>query len=110
MGVLATSTTLPLDTLDEYNAASGDARTELQRALFAAAPTLTSLGTAAHQAVGDHLLQVEGRLAGMPDLARDGTVRMYPTAFHGGASQIGEAEVVTVAAASSVQASTCRCG
>lgn len=98
VGVLATSTTLPLDTVDEYNAASGDARTELQRTLFAAAPTMTSLGTAAHQVVGDHLLQVEGRLVGMPDVARDGTVRIYPTAFHGGASQIGEAEVVSVAA------------
>jgi protocatechuate 3,4-dioxygenase beta subunit len=98
VGVLATSTTLPLDTVDEYNAASGEARTELQRTLFAAAPTMTSLGTAAHQVVGDHLLQVEGRLVGMPDVARDGTVRIYPTAFHGGASQIGEAEVVSVAA------------
>ena len=98
VGVLATSTTLPLDTVDEYNAASGDARTELQRALFAAAPTMTSLGTAAHQVVGDHLLQVEGRLVSMPDVARDGGIRMYPSAFHGGASQIGEAEVVSVAA------------
>ena len=59
---------------------------------------MTSLGTAAHQVVGDHLLQVEGRLVGMPDVARDGTLRMYPTAFHGGASQIGEAEVVSVSA------------
>ena len=98
VGVLATSTTLPLDTLDDYNAASGEARAELQRALFVAAPTMTSLGTAAHQALGDHLLQVEGRLVGMPDVARDGTLRVYPTAFHGGASQIGEAEVVSVAA------------
>ncbi|HVQ41649.1 MAG TPA: carboxypeptidase-like regulatory domain-containing protein, partial [Vicinamibacterales bacterium] len=98
VGVLATFTTLPLDVVDEYNAASGEARTELQRTLFAAAPTMTSLGTAAHQVVGDHLLQVEGRLVGMPDVARDGTVRIYPTAFHGGASQIGEAEVVSVAA------------
>jgi protocatechuate 3,4-dioxygenase beta subunit len=98
VGVLATSTTLSLDTLDEYNAASGEARTELQRALFAAAPTMTSLGTAAHQVVGDHLLQVEGRLVAMPDVARDGTLRMYPSAFHGGASYIGDAQVVSIAA------------
>ena len=98
VGVLATSTTLPLDTVDAYTAASGEARTDLQRTLFAAAPTMTSLGTAAHQVLGDHLLQVEGRLVGMPEVAPDGTLRMYPTAFHGGASQIGEAQVVSVAA------------
>jgi protocatechuate 3,4-dioxygenase beta subunit len=98
VGVLAASTTLPIDMVDEYNAASGEARTDLQRALFVAAPTLTSLGTAAHQVVGDHLLQVEGRLAAMPDVARDGTLRIYPTTFHGAASQIGEAQAVSVSA------------
>ena len=98
VGVLATSTTLPIDTVDEYNAATGDARTALQRVLFAAAPTMTSLGSSAHQVIGDHLLQVEGRLVAPPEVSRDGNVRIYPTTFHGGTSTISEAQVVSVAA------------
>ena len=98
VGVLATSTTLPIDTVDEYNTATGEARTDLQRALFAAAPTMTSLGSAAHQVMGDHMLQVLGRLPAPPDVAGDGELRIYPTVFHGGAAQLAQAQVVNVAA------------
>ena len=94
VGVLATSTTLPLDTLDEYNAASGEARTELQRALFAAAPTMTR---SAPRRIKSWVTPVAGGGSSGRDARRRARwrLRMYPTAFHGGASQIGEAEVVS---------------
>lgn len=98
VGVLATSTTLPIDTLDAYAVATADTRTDLQRALFAAAPTMTSLGSAGHQLLGDHLLQVLERLVAPPEVARDGSLRMYPTSFHGGASDVIDAQVLSLTA------------
>jgi hypothetical protein len=62
VGVPSISTTLPTAMIEEFVKASGQ-RSEMQQALFAAAPTMTGVGGPGHEQVGPHLLQVQGRPA-----------------------------------------------
>lgn len=67
VGVAATSTTIPAPMIGDYVRATGTARAEMQQALFAAAPSMSSSGSAANQTIGDHILQVANRMPTPPE-------------------------------------------
>jgi protocatechuate 3,4-dioxygenase beta subunit len=98
IGVLATAASIPIDVSDAYRAASGENRATLERALFRAVRDVTVINPASNLIVGDHQLELQGSIITPPDPARDGAMRTYPSAFHGGAAQVAEAQVVLIAA------------
>ncbi len=96
VGVPSTSTSIPAPMIEEYFRASGGARAEMQEALFAAAPSMSSPGSASNQQIGNHILQVEGRMPAFPPPAADGAVAVYPAVFYPQAAQPSGASIVTV--------------
>ncbi len=96
VGVAATSTTIPAAMVEEYFRATGTARAEMQQALFAAAPTMSSPGSAANQVIGDHILQVQGRMPTPPAPAADGTQAVYTAVFYPQATRMADATVITL--------------
>jgi len=96
VGVAATSTTIPAAMIEDYFRATGSARAEMQEALFAAAPTMSSPGSASNQVVGDHILQVEGRMPTPPEPGADGSLAVYTAVFYPTASRTADASVITL--------------
>jgi len=99
VGVPSTSTTIPAPMIQSYfQAPPGDARAEMQQALFAAAPTMTSAGGPGNAQVGTHVFQVEGRTPLPPAISASGAWTTYPSVFYPQESQPGDAANITLQA------------
>lgn len=96
VGVVSTSTTLPTPMIDEFQKSTGAARAEMQQALFSAAPTLSGPGGPSHLRVGEHLLQVQGRMVPPPAPGATGPLEIYPTVFYPSAKQASGGESITL--------------
>ena len=96
VGIAATSTTIPAPMIEEYFRATGAARADLSQALFAAAPTLSSPGSASNQIMGDHILQVSGRMPTPPDPRPGESPAVYTAVYYPQASRITDATVIAL--------------
>jgi hypothetical protein len=82
VGIASTSTTIPAPMIEEYFRATGAARADLSQALFAAAPTMSSPGSASNQIMGDHILQVGGRMPTPPDPRPGESPAVYTAVYY----------------------------
>jgi hypothetical protein len=82
--------------IEEYFRATGAARADLSQALFAAAPTMSSPGSASNQIMGDHILQVGGRMPTPPDPRPGESPAVYTAVYYPQASRIADATVINV--------------
>jgi protocatechuate 3,4-dioxygenase beta subunit len=98
VGVPSISTTIPAAMIDGYFRSSGSARDEMQQALFAAAPTMTEDAAAGSMRIGDHLLQVDGRMPWSPLLSATGVPAVYASTYFPQASQPAEATIIALEA------------
>jgi len=98
VGVPSTSTSIPSAMIGAYFQASGDARAEMQQALFAAAPTMTTAGGPGNSQVGDHIFQGDGRMPLPPEIASNGAWAIYPSVFYSQAAQTSDATTITLRA------------
>jgi hypothetical protein len=96
IGVASTSTTLPAAMVDSYFRATGTAKGEMQLALFAAAPTMSSPGSSANQVIGDHILQVENRMPTPPGSLAGESRAIYAATYYPQASRISDATPIEV--------------
>jgi hypothetical protein len=96
VGISVTSTSIPERLVTDYFRATGDARAEMQIALFGAAPTMTSAGTEESQQVGEHILQLAGRMPTPPAPQEDGTLAIYTSVFYANGRHAGDAAPVLV--------------
>jgi hypothetical protein len=96
VGVAATSTTIPAPMIEQYFRATGAARAEMQQALFAAAPSMSSPGSSANQSVGDYILQVQGRMPTPPGSASGESPAVYAAVYYPQSARISEASPIVV--------------
>ena len=96
VGVAATSTTIPAPMVEDYFRATGAARAEMQQALFAAAPSMSSPGSPANQIIGEHILQVEGRMPTPPQPRPGESPAVYTAVYYPQATAIANATSIAV--------------
>ena len=94
----STATTIPASIVEGMFRAAGDARAEIQQAVFDATSTLSSPGSAPNQLIGDVVLQVQNRVAAPPMLAADGSLAMYPMLFYSQVPTAADATTIELAA------------
>jgi hypothetical protein len=98
VSVPSISTSLPSSLLEDYFRAGDGAAAGMQLAMAAAAPTAKRPGSAANQVIGEHVLQVQGRMIVPSSVHADGSMAIYRSLFYPQAATSAQAEILTLRA------------